>query len=146
MIKETKGDLFLHSADRVPVHCIAADHKMGAGIAVPMAEKFNLRDAFTGMLEYPACIYRNGVMNLVTKKYSSCRIAQRLGVPAYMAKPTYESLTFALEKCADECRRQNITHLVMPRIGCGLDGLDWNKVKPIIEKTLGHLDVLVCSL
>jgi O-acetyl-ADP-ribose deacetylase (regulator of RNase III) len=28
----------------------------------------------------------------------------------------------------------HVNHLAMPRIGCGLDGLEWDKVKLIIQR------------
>ena len=73
MIKEIEGDLFMHLEGRVPVHCIAADHRMGAGIAVPMARRFALHEALDGygaLLDWPSCVYANGVLNLVTKRLS----------------------------------------------------------------------------
>ena len=43
VFKEIYGNLFEHTADRVPVHCISQDCKMGAGIAVPMKKEYHLR-------------------------------------------------------------------------------------------------------
>jgi O-acetyl-ADP-ribose deacetylase (regulator of RNase III) len=36
--------------------------------------------------------------------------------------------------------------VALPRIGCGLAGGDWEKVKPIIEKTLGSRDITIYEL
>lgn len=134
MFKETIGDLFSNTQDRTPVHCIASDHRMGAGIAVPMAEKYGLRQPMDkiGRLPWPSCLYINGVMNMVTKDKSS-------------DKPTYEDFTKALSELHRTCRENNITRLVMPRIGCGLDGLDWNVVIRLIVAELQDIDVLVCT-
>ncbi len=35
----------------------------------------------------------------------------------------------------------NITSIALPPLGCGNGGLDWNEVKPVIEKTLGDLTI-----
>lgn len=39
-----------------------------------------------------------------------------------------------------------IASLAMPQLGCGLGGLDWMDVKPLIEEYLGEeqLDVIIC--
>ena len=29
-----------------------------------------------------------------------------------------------------------------PKLGCGLGGLDWNAVRPLIEQTLGDLEAV----
>lgn len=33
----------------------------------------------------------------------------------------------------EKCKELNVTELAMPRIGCGLDKLDWHKVKSMLE-------------
>jgi len=148
MITEIIGNLFDYDCDRTPVHCIAADHAMGAGIAVPIAQKYNLKNAMKtlGILDFPSCVFVNGVLNLVTKRYSSSRIAINNGESPILAKPTYDSLRLALKSCAKICRENNITRLVMPRIGSGLDGLTWNIVRQIVIQELSEFDVLICSL
>lgn len=127
------GDLFDYVKDRTPLHCIASDHAMGAGIAVPMAEQFNLRKPMNelGKLPWPSCIFVNGVLNMVTKEKSS-------------GKPTYKDFEAALNEVPERCRYYGIKKIVMPKIGCGIDGLDWEKVRAMSEKVLENLDVLVC--
>lgn len=148
MLTEINGDLFAHTTGRVPVHCIASDHAMGAGIAVPMAGKYGLRKPMDelGMLPWPSCLYINGVLNMVTKRWSSGKTALRVGGNFEQGRPTYESFRKALGHCAEVCRLNNITKVVMPRIGCGLDGLDWNIVRRMISETMKDIDVLVCTL
>lgn len=135
MIREIKGDLFENTQDRTPVHCIASDHRMGAGIAVPMAKRYNLRPPMdrAGKLPWPSCLYINGVMNMVTKEKSR-------------DQPTYVDFARALRDLRNICRENGITKLVMPRIGCGLDRLDWDTVRQMVAKELKEFDVLVCTL
>ena len=40
---------------------------------------------------------------------------------------------------------KGISKLVMPRIGCGLDRLDWADVLTLLQEKVGDLDVLVCT-
>jgi O-acetyl-ADP-ribose deacetylase (regulator of RNase III) len=48
----------------------------------------------------------------------------------------------------DVCEQQGITHLAMPRIGCGLDRLKWEKVSVIIQDTFADMDIeiVVCTI
>ena len=43
---------------------------------------------------------------------------------------------------------KNIKKLVMPKIGCGLDRLSWDKVEPMIQEIFKDLDIeiVVCYL
>lgn len=50
---------------------------------------------------------------------------------SYM-KPTYGSITGAITKLHYFIVKQGIKKLAIPRIGCGLDKLNWPKVKNII--------------
>lgn len=47
----------------------------------------------------------------------------------------YEAVEKCLEKLVDEALKLNAS-IHMPRIGCGLAGGKWEKIEPIIEKTL----------
>ncbi len=39
--------------------------------------------------------------------------------------------------------KEHISSLALPRLACGLNGLDWEEVKPLIEKQLGDLGIPV---
>lgn len=139
---EEKKDIFtVDDKEWTFVHCIAADFKMGAGIAVPIKKKFGLEDMYDhfygpeykGMWKWPVCLYYKGVMNLVTKEKS-------------WYKPTYDSLRSALVSMKLLCEKHGIKKLVMPTIGAGLDQLNWKIVKVMIEETFRETDIeiLVC--
>lgn len=144
--QEIKDDLFKHlcteydeptSSKRVGVHCISADFAMSGGIAVPMAKKFSLRNALSCFynVKSPTCIFVNNVMNLITKDN-------------VWDSPTYKSLTASLVKCREICEEEGIKYLAMPKIGCGIDRLEWFTVKTLIKEVFKDtdIDILVCIL
>lgn len=137
LIRELQGSLFDLAEDCVLVHCISADYKLGAGIAVEFQRRFDLRVALEslGGHTYPACIRVDNVLNLVTKG-------------AYWEKPTYDNLTSALQLAKQICIREDITKLAMPRVGCGLDRLAWSRVKSILAEVFDDagIDIIVCRL
>ena len=61
----------------------------------------------------------------------------------YWNKPTYSSLRSSLEAMRDHCNTHKVTKLSMPRIGCGLDGLQWNKVLELIKDVFRETDVKI---
>ena len=67
---------------------------------------------------------------LVTKKLST-------------GKPILEDLVSSLEKMREHCTEHGVKCLAMPRIGCGLDRLEWRKVKPKIEEIFSGLDISI---
>ncbi len=134
-----KGDLFNVSSDYALAHCISSDFCMGGGIAKQFTNRGTKKFLFSN---YVNCWYGEGyvlpsppvysnhegeytgkVYNLVTKKN-------------VYDKPTYQSLTEALENL----REYNEPKIAMPLIGCGLDGLEWEKVEEIIKNVFENTE------
>ena len=60
------------------------------------------------------------IYNLITKE-------------KYNGKPTYDTLKQSLIKMKEHMVSKGVKEVSMPKIGCGLDLLKWELVKPIIE-------------
>lgn len=58
-------------------------------------------------------------------------------------KPTYKNFTMAVEKLRDFVVIHCVKKLAIPRIGCGLDQLDWSIVKVIIGDIFKNVDCLI---
>lgn len=143
--KEEKRDLFSVPDDYYLAHCISADFALGKGITVEFNKRFNmkqkLKDEFLNFIdEYmhrykldAECILIDRVLNLVTKE-------------RYYQKPTYNSMKQALEMMKVVCKANDIHKVAMPKIGCGLDRLEWDKVSEIIQDVFKDTDIeiLVC--
>lgn len=123
-----KGNLFnLNKKEYHFVHCISSDCAMGAGIAVQFQKRFNLKNKLLKVKDrkHPNCILENRVFNLITKE-------------KYWHKPTYDSLEGALHRMFElvgalDCNKECVK-IAMPKIGSGLDRLQWAKVLEIINK------------
>lgn len=136
ILKEEKRNLFDVEDKYYLAHCISSDCAMGAGIAVEFQKRFNLRNKLLEYdTEYPKCIRIGRVFNLITKD-------------KYWHKPTYNSIETALVLMKEIVIMNNIKFIAMPKIGCGLDRLQWDKVKEIIINTFKDIDleILVCYL
>lgn len=138
ILKEEQRDLFSVPHGYYFAHCISGDFALGAGIAVQFNELYNmrkkLRDTYGSTTDNYAILVDN-VFNLVTKKRA-------------FHKPTYNSLREALEDMADQIETLGIEKVAIPQIGCGLDRLNWDIVKEMIEEVFDSIEVeiLVCYL
>lgn len=157
ILKEEQKDLFTVPKDYALVHCISADVTMGAGIAKEFANlgvKDYILHQFTVPINVTGICLRayntnwKCICNLVTKQH-------------YYNKPSYAALKKSLLHLKYLIKSDNkyfremdinhdkiITKLAMPKIGCGLDRLKWDKVKVIIEEVFADTDIeiLVCYL
>ena len=141
---EEVRDLFTVPSDYYLAHCIAADFALGAGIAVEFVKRFNMKyklkhfhPNYLFVWSYfnleGDCLLVENTLNLITKERS-------------YHKPTYNSLITALKIMKQMCESKGITKIAMPLIGCGLDGLEWDKVSKIIQNMFkdADIEILVC--
>lgn len=89
----------------------------------PITMQYFVKDA--GYLNEGNIIY-----NLITKD-------------RYWHKPTYNTLNKALDDLVWYCKQDNRKYLAMPKIGCGLDRLSWDRVKAMIENKFKDLDIKI---
>ncbi|XP_053658032.1 ADP-ribose glycohydrolase OARD1-like [Anopheles marshallii] len=129
-VREIEGDLFSAPKDHSLAHCVAADLKMGAGIAVRFKQLYGKLDELkaqnvgVGGVATLADGPQRYVYYLITKK-------------TYNLKPTYDDLTKSLQAMREHMANNGVEKLAIPRIGCGIDGLEWNKVKEILNRVFG---------
>lgn len=139
-LTEIKGDLFTgkYQEKDIYVHCISEDFVMGKGIAKTFKQLFPelkakdrlianyKREKYKRLLTVPC--QKVLIANLITKRY-------------YYNKPTYETLEESLAELREYVDKNSIKRILMPKIGCGLDGLKWEKVKLKIEEIFATADV-----
>ncbi|XP_062871234.1 ADP-ribose glycohydrolase OARD1 isoform X2 [Trichomycterus rosablanca] len=130
-----EGDLFSCPDTDALAHCISMDCKMGAGIAKIFKKKFKGVEELLEQKKEPgqcAVLKRDDrfVYYLVTKE-------------KYNHKPTYRTLKQSLEAMKDHCVKNGVSRLSIPRIGCGLDKLCWNKVSLMIQDVFQNTDVVI---
>ena len=136
---EIYKDIFTMDKKFYLAHCIASDFRMGAGIAVAFKKKYSLVTplktySYTRDTSPGSCVLVDNVFNLITKRRST-------------GKPTYLSLTKSLYKMKEIIVECDIEYLAMPKIGCGLDRLQWGKVREIINEVFKNtnIEIVICK-
>lgn len=144
IFNEVQQDLFTVPQGYYLAHCISGDYALGAGIAVKFDEIYNMKFKLHRDYAIPEgkkyanvgrALLVDNVFNLVTK--ARC-----------FHKPTYDELYNTLVDMREQIEDFGIKKLAMPRISSGLDKLDWNQVKDVIEDVFEDTDIeiLVCYL
>lgn len=136
--KEEVRDLFTVPQGYMLAHCISGDFNLGGGIAKQFCEYYNMREKLISEYieatdEVGEALFIENVYNLVTKgNVHEC--------------PTYDNLRKTLIDMRDMMVQRQQSKLAMPRIGCGLDRLDWNVVRAIIKEVFENTDIeiLIC--
>lgn len=141
-IIEIKNDIF-NEIDKIKdkyllVHCMNKSLSTSKGIVVEIEKRFKVKEKIKEKydkkeIDIGSCLITDNVCNLITKN----RVYD---------KPTYNSLIKCLNNLYDYCNENNIKTLIMPKIGCGLDRLEWNKVKKIIIDIFKGFNIIVCYL
>ena len=63
--------------------------------------------------------------------------------PRYFHKPSYNTLKASLGSLRKHIEELGVKELCMPRVGCGLDRLEWKQVKEIICEVCKDLELSV---
>jgi O-acetyl-ADP-ribose deacetylase (regulator of RNase III) len=146
MIQFEQGDILLADAEALvnTVNCVGI---MGRGIALQFRKEFpenfkaykavcDRRELHPGMmLVFDLNRFENPryVINFPTKRH-------------WKGKSRIEDILSGLAVLVEEVRRRGIVSIAVPPLGCGLGGLDWSEVGPLIEdafRSLPDVRVLV---
>ncbi|XP_050537929.1 uncharacterized protein LOC126903640 isoform X2 [Daktulosphaira vitifoliae] len=137
--EELDENLFKMGKEYAFAHCVAEDLRMGAGIALEFKRTFGclgkLFDQHLKVGDVGVLNHKNQyIFYLVTKKYSN-------------RKPTFDALKNTLVELLNKMKKNNLTKLAIPKIGCGLDGLDWFEVQNFIKKLFygSGIHITVCA-
>ncbi len=125
------GDVFTSSAEAL-AHGVNLWGVMGAGIAKTMAERF------PEMLPLYKAACRDGslppggcqVLSTTSGVYV-CNLATQVK-PGSNARLKWVDM--ALLKMYNRLELRGLTSVAIPQIGCGIGGLEWSEVHPVIER------------
>lgn len=136
MIKVIKGNIFRQNVEALvnPVNCVGI---AGKGLALRFKENFPINH----YMYKSACTHGDLVIGTI------CLVETHLAYnPKFIANfPTkqhwrdeskLEDIQSGMIALCDAIKNNYIRSIAIPALGCGLGGLNWNDVKPIIIDTL----------
>ena len=131
---EKNGDLF--SSTDSKAHCISADCRLGAGIALHFRRRYgqinNIKTQRkkVGQVAYFEHTPGEYIFNLVPKQ-------------RFWEKPTYADLYQCLKDLTLICEQLGVRRLALPKIGCGLDNLEFTRVRKLIVQAFNTKDIVI---
>ena len=108
-------------------HCVSADFKMSAGIARKIRRN------------YP-CTYPTGWNHITNPLWpqwlpeSKRYIYHLVTKQKFYQKPTYGTLRASLERMRSHAEQHHVYKISLPCIGSGLDKLEWEQVRQLIQE------------
>ena len=141
VVEEIKGDFFSDTWADVLAHGFNTKANMGGGVAALVQKKHP--EVFEAYIE--ACeagMFRVGSAQLV--KADNGQVFANLGTqinpgPDAQYKYVYASL-ISLKKVM---KRRGMTKLALVKIGAGIGGLEWHKVRFILNKVFDNSEIFV---
>ncbi len=146
MVMIMKGNVLEAKAEALvnTVNCVG---HMGKGIALQFKKAYPANfDAY-----HKACVNHE----VLPGRMFIHPLGSMLGVKYIINFPTkrhwrekslYEDIASGLTALTADVKRLGIRSIAIPSLGCGLGGLDWEKVRPMIEeafKPLASVDMLL---
>lgn len=144
MIQEVEGDILLSKAAAV-AHGVAPHDNFSNGLALSLRERWpamykDFKHACQVSEPKPGGLWTWGgpggvrIVNLLTQEPPHTRG----GRPG---KATVEHVNHCLKALRKTIDDENFTSVALPKLACGVGGLDWKDVKPLIDKHLGDLKI-----
>ena len=141
MIKYTKGNILKADTHAIinTVNCVGV---MGKGLALQFKKAFpeNFK-AYKKDCDQKAVVV--GKM-FIFDSLSASNPRFIINFPTknhWRGKSKYEFIEEGLKDLRKQIENLKITSVAVPPLGCGLGGLDWYKVRSMIENCLGSLDI-----
>src|ERR1043165_5214423 len=139
MIELTKGNVLKADAEALvnTVNCVGF---MGKGIALQFKKAYPENfDAYhkacaAGEVQ-PGRMFIFHLHSMLNPKYVVNFPTKR----DWRTNSRYEDIESGLKALVAEVRRLGIRSIAVPPLGCGLGGLDWSKVRPMIERAFAPL-------
>ena len=139
MIEYKVGDIFESGAEAIvnTVNCVGV---MGKGIALQCKKLYPYnyqayRLACEAGMVVPGKMFVHNLQTLVNPRYIiNFPTKQHWKFPSKM-----EYIETGLKDFVDMIVRLNIASVAVPPLGCGLGGLSWGAVKPMIESAVREL-------
>jgi len=151
MVREEKGDL-LETPCRHIAHGVNCWGVMGSGVAKAIYTKWpTVKEEYITFCDRAMPLVQNGQedllgavheVHLLNKSVFNC-FTQDHYLPRTIVHLDYK----ALRECFEHITKMELRRLAIPKIGCGLAGGDWTKVKEIInDVTKDDLEVIAYYL
>lgn len=147
MIKDATGNIFDVKVDALvnPVNCVGV---MGAGLALQFKRMYPMmfecyvihcreHQVHIGAMDVhcvgPTNVRPEWVINFPTKNH-------------FKSDSVIADIELGLRDLVRVIYDKGIHSIAIPRLGCGLGGLDWKDVRPLIEHHLGSIENLTVLL
>jgi O-acetyl-ADP-ribose deacetylase (regulator of RNase III) len=146
MLKEVSGDILLSKAKAI-AHGVAPNDNFNQGLALALREQHpamykdfrhfcQVSHPKEGTLWTWAGADGVRIVNLLTQD----------AAPTHGGKPgkaTTHNVNLALKALRKLIEDEGFPSVALPRLATGVGGLDWEQVKPLIERHLGDLSIPV---
>lgn len=146
MIREVEGDILLSKAEAV-AHGVGVDDDFKQGLALQLRERWpSLYKDFRHYCQTHSPkegdiwswkgVGSSAVICLLTQEPPK-------GKGQHPGKASLSNVSHCLKNLAAEIKKQGYKSLAITKLATGVGGLDWDEVKPLIEKHLAPLEISV---
>lgn len=148
MIHPVQGDLLQADVEALvnPVNLVGA---MGKGLALQFKEAFPETSAPYTAACKSGRFLAGEVLTVALKPRARPLPKYVIHFPTkrhWREKSRMEDVVAGLTALVHEVERLRVRSIAVPPLGCGLGGLDWNEVRPLIQGALGAVEGLETRL
>jgi O-acetyl-ADP-ribose deacetylase (regulator of RNase III) len=143
MMKEVEGDILLTKAEAL-AHGIAVNDDFKNGLAAQLREQWpSLYKDFRHFCkthspkEGDVWSWKGPGTPVIVSLFTQAEAPMEGGHPG---KATVPNVNHALKNLVKELDKNNIKSLAITKLSTGVGGLNWDEVKPVLDKDLSHYE------
>lgn len=148
MIKEVNGDILLTDS-KVIAHCVAPADHFESGLALSLRERYPamVKDfrhyCYTHSPKAGDIWTWGGVGGMQIVNLMAQEPAESMRSRQHGGKASIVNLDRTLKALAKLAEEEKFDSIAIPRLATGVGGIEWDEVKPSIEKYLGDIPIPV---
>lgn len=148
MIQDVEGDILLTGAEAI-AHGVAPFDNFANGLALSLRERFpSMAKDFRhycqqanpkpGEIWFWSGVAQDGRSVRIVNLLTQAPAAGHVGTPG---RATLPNVNHALKALATLMATEKLNSLALPRLATGVGGLEWQDVRPLLDKNLSGLGI-----
>lgn len=153
IFKEKYTDIFeeyqkCSSKMKAMAFCCSGDLNLQAGISQKFDEKYGIEDKMKEFQRIVGKQYETGRAYLFSINYKEILLITLINRDKKWQGTTYDEMLECIKSLKKVCQEYYIEYLIIPRISCGLDMMNWEIIRPIIKEQFEDTDmnITVCYI
>ena len=121
--------------------CCSGDINLQAGVSQKFDERYRIEEMMKEQQNRYGRLYETGKAYFFSIHYGETLLIPLINRDKKWQGTTYDEMLQCIKSLKKVCQEWYIEDLIIPRISCGLDMMNWEIIRPIIKEQFENEDI-----